>query len=143
MKSWLRLLRKYLFLFMVGGFVYVLIEILGRGRSHFSMFVLGGICFIFLGLLNEVFSWETPLLLQMLAGSVTITVLEFITGCYVNLYLGLNVWDYSKLPWNYLGQICLLYSVFWFFLSAVGIILDDFLRYKFFGEDKPKYKLFV
>ena len=141
MKLWLQLVLKYLFLFCIGGFVYVMIEISGRGYSHISMFILGGICFIFLGLLNEIFSWDTPLLLQMLAGAITITVLEFITGCYVNLYKGLNVWDYSDLPLNYLGQICVLYSVFWFLLSAVGIMLDDFIRYKFFHEQKPQYKL--
>jgi uncharacterized membrane protein len=106
------------------------------------MFVLGGLCFIYLGLLNEFFTWETPLLIQMLAGSVGITVLEFLTGCYVNLYKGWNIWDYSDMACNYLGQVCYFYSFIWFLLSVVGIMLDDFIRYKYFGEEKPRYKLF-
>lgn len=50
---------------------------------------------------------------KCLVGSLIITSLEFAVGCVVNLMMGLKVWDYSKLPMNFLGQICLLYSVMW------------------------------
>ena len=53
--------------------------------------------------------------------------------------LGLNIWDYSNMPLNLWGQICLPFSCLWFFLSAVAIILDDELRYNIFGEEKPHY----
>ena len=53
-----RLLNKYLFLFNVGGLLYILIELIWRGRSHWTMFLLGGICFVFLGLINEVLPWQ-------------------------------------------------------------------------------------
>ena len=52
--------------------------------------------------------------------------------------MSLNIWDYSDLPFNLMGQICLLFSVFWFFLSIIAIWLDDYLRYKFYGDKKPK-----
>ena len=101
-----RLLNKYLFLFDVGGLLYILIELIWRGRSHWTMFLLGGICFVFLGLINEVLPWQMPLWQQILIGAVGITTLEFLTGCIVNLALGWNVWDYSGMPGNLLGQIC-------------------------------------
>lgn len=132
---------KYTVLFLTGGVIYFFIEFTARGYSHISMFILGGICFIALGLLNETLSWDTPLLQQMLYGAIIITVLEFITGCIVNLWLGLNVWDYSEERYNLMGQVCLKYSVYWFFLSGVGIILDDFIRYLWFDEEKPRYVL--
>lgn len=132
---------KYLFLFGVGGAVYSGIEILWRGYTHWTMFILGGICFILLGLMNEIIPWEMPLVLQMAIGSVIITSLEFITGMIVNVGLGMNVWDYSNLPLNINGQICLLFSIFWFFISAIGIILDDYIRYTFFNEEKPRYRI--
>lgn len=134
-------LYKYAILGITGGFIYSLIEVISRGYTHWSMFLLGGICFIFLGLLNEVFSWNTPLLLQMLCGTVIITALEFITGCIVNLWLGWGVWDYSNEKFNLHGQICFKYSCYWFFLSLIGIVLDDYLRYCFFNEEKPRYKI--
>ena len=75
-----RLLNKYLFLFDVGGLLYILIELIWRGRSHWTMFLLGGICFVFLGLINEVIPWQMPLWQQIIIGAVGITTLEFLTG---------------------------------------------------------------
>lgn len=135
-------LLKYLLLFLVGGLCYVLMEIIFRGFSHWSMYILGGVCFILLGLINEILPWETPLWKQMVLGGVIITSLEFIIGYIVNIKMHLGVWDYSALPFNLLGQICLSFSILWCFLSIVGIVLDDYLRYWFFKEEKPKYKLF-
>lgn len=77
---------------------------------------------------------------QMLIGAIVITTLEFVCGCIVNLWLGWNVWDYSNMPFNLLGQICLPFTVIWFFLSAVAVVLDDWIRHILWGEDMPHYK---
>lgn len=132
---------KYTFLLAIGGLIYILIELLFRGRTHISMFFLGGVCFISVGLINEVFSWKTPLIIQMIIGGMIITLLEFISGCVLNLLLGLNVWDYSNMYGNVLGQICPLFSFVWVMLSGVAIVLDDWIRYLFFGEEKPHYTI--
>lgn len=134
-------LQNGFILFLIGGTIYILIELLWRGRSHISMFVLGGICFLFIGGINEVLTWETPLWKQCLIGMIIILLLEFLTGCIINLWLGLDIWDYSHLPLNLFGQICLPFALLWYLLSAVAIILDDWLRYWLFGEEKPHYKL--
>lgn len=136
-----RMLNKYLLLFDVGGLLYVGMELLWRGRSHWTMFLLGGICFVALGLINEVLSWETPLWQQIAVGVALITALEFLTGCVVNLWLGWNVWDYSQVPGNVLGQICPSYMIFWIPVSLAGILLDDWLRWRWFGEPHPHYNL--
>lgn len=132
---------KYIFLAFIGGGIYYTLEMLHRGYSHWTMFILGGVCFIALGLINEVLDWETSLLVQMGIGCVIITVLEFITGCIVNIWLEWNIWDYSEKLFNIAGQISLGSSAVWFLLSAVGIILDDWIRYVFFDEEIPKYKI--
>lgn len=117
-------------LFWIGGAIYYLIEILWDGQSHWTMFVLGGICFVIMGLLNEYrFKWKDSLFVQALISAVVITEFEFITGCIVNIGLGLEIWDYSELPFNLLGQICLYFSLLWIPLSVIGIILDDWIRY--------------
>lgn len=140
MMNKLKTLIKYLFLGSIGGTVYVCLELIWRGYSHWTMFLLGGICFICLGLINEILNWSTPLWEQMIIGGTIITVLEFITGCIVNLWLGWDIWNYTWKP-NLWGQISLYSSIGWVVLSVVGIILDDYIRYWFFGEDKPRYKL--
>ena len=142
MMNKLKIITKYLFLGVIGSIIYMSLEILWRGYTHWTMGVLGGICFICLGLINELLSWETPLVLQMLIGGAIITILEFITGCIVNLWLGWNIWDYSNLPLNLLGQICLPFSILWYFISAIGIVIDDYIRYIYFDEEYPRYKLF-
>lgn len=131
---------KYIFLFIFGGFAYVMIELLWRGHSHWTMFILGGIAFVLVGLLNNVLSWEMNFETQATIGATIITVLEFITGIIVNIIFKMNVWNYSTLPLNIMGQICLPFSLLWLLLSGIIIIVDDYIRYKFFKEQKPKYK---
>lgn len=135
-------MMKHVILFTIGGSIYYGIECIYRGYSHWTMAILGGICFVLIGGINEYISWDTPLWKQGLIGSAIITSLEFITGCIVNLWLGWNVWDYSDTPFNILGQICIPFSIIWFFISLLAIIVDDYIRYWIFGEEKPKYKLF-
>ncbi len=132
-------LFKHGVLVFVGGFLYVVIELLWRGYSHWSMFFLGGVCFVVIGLINELFAWDMPLWRQGLIGAVIVTVLEFAVGCVINLWLKWDVWDYSHVPFNLFGQICLPFAVVWFTLSLAAVVLDDYLRFWLFGEEKPHY----
>ena len=135
-------LIKYPVLFTIGGILYFLIEIIWRGYSHIIMFILGGLCFILIGLVNEYyFRFKKSLLIQQVIACVIITTLELIFGLVFNVILGLDIWDYSKNKYNFMGQICLKYSILWFFLSLPAIILYDYLKYWLFGEEKPNYKL--
>lgn len=130
---------EYIVLSWIGGSTYVALEVLFRSRSHWTMFILGAICFILIGLINEILPWKTPIELQALLGAGCITICEFITGCIVNLYLNWNIWDYSNMPFNILGQICLPFTILWFFISILAIVLDDWIRYIMFDEEKPHY----
>lgn len=137
----MKYLIKYLILLIVGGVAYYCIELLARGFSHWTMFLVGGICFILIGIINEV-TPKMPLIQQMLLSAAIITAVEFISGCVLNLWLGLDIWDYSENFGNILGQICPKHTIYWFLLSSVGIIVDDYIRYFLFGEEKPKYSIF-
>ena len=134
---------KYFFLFFFGGIVYVLIEILWRGYSHWEYVYIGRNMLCTFRTYKQKYTWDIPLLIQMLIGTFIITLMEFIFGCIFNLLLNLNVWDYYDLPFNIMGQICLPYMFLWFLLSPVCIIVDDYIRYLFFNEEKPHYKLFL
>lgn len=134
-------LIQLIFLFLVGGFIYFGAEMLIRQHSHWSMFICGGICFLLIGGINEFFDYDMSLLKQMFYSTIMITIVEFIFGCIFNLWLKLNIWDYSNQPLNLLGQVCPLFSILWFFVSLIGIVLDDFIRWKLFNEEKPHYKI--
>lgn len=135
-------LIKPLTLFVCGGFSYILIELIYRGYSHWSMFILGGILFIEIGGLNELFNWDMSLIFQGVIGSIIITISEFVAGVILNLWLNLSVWDYSNMPLNIMGQVCLPFSLCWIIVAIAAIILDDFLRYWLFNEEYPHYIIF-
>ena len=135
----MRSIFKHSLLFLAGGSLYLLIEVAFRGHTHWTMLFVGGASFALCGLVNEIFSWEMLIELQMLICMFVITAVEFVSGCILNLWLGLNVWDYSNLPLNLIGQICLPFSAAWYFLSLVAIVLDDYLRYWLFHEERPRY----
>ena len=125
-------MKKNATIFLIFGSLYCLIEILFRGYTYPSMLVVGGLCGLLIGLIND-YSPSMNLILQMLLGTIIVTIVEFITGYILNITLGLNIWDYSNLPYNVMGQICLRFSCCWFILSYFVIKLDDFLRLKIRG----------
>lgn len=137
LKTWL----KYLFLAVFGGGLYYFIELTWRGKSHWTMFVLGGIVFVYAGIQNEYTEWDTPFIKQLFHTECFTLLAEFLTGCVVNLWLKWDVWDYSNLPGNLLGQTSWQFALLFLPLCAVAIVLDDYLRYWFFGEEFPKYHL--
>ena len=110
------ILRK-ISMFALGGTAYVGLELLWRGRSHGSMFLAGGTCFLLLGALSK----RLPLPLRGIAGAGIITAVELTVGLLVNR--GYHVWDYRGMPLNFMGQICLPYSLLWVPVSfgAMGL----------------------
>ena len=120
-------LIKELILLIIFGITYCGIEILYRGRTHIFILFVGGLCAILIGMINEI-TPKMNIILQMFIGAVIVTIIEFFSGYIINIILGLNVWDYSNLMFNYKGQISLIFTVIWFFLSAPVIYLDDKLR---------------
>ncbi len=113
---------KYITVFLIGASGYSLLEVLWRGYTHWTMSLTGGFCFLIIYLLNGILSSES-MLFRSFVGACTITAVEFIVGITVNLILKWNVWDYSKVPFNLVGQVCLPYSVLWFLLCIPIIII--------------------
>lgn len=142
MDSTTKKMLKYLILLLIGGFIYYAFELVLRGWSHWTMFLLGGICFILIGEYNEHVDWDTPLIKQGVVGACIVTALEFVAGMIVNVYLGWNIWDYSAVPLNFMGQICLPFSIVWIAVSILAVVVDDWVRYFLFKEEKPHYKWF-
>ncbi|MEA4964402.1 MAG: hypothetical protein VB055_01090 [Oscillospiraceae bacterium] len=105
-----------------GGSLYCLTELLWRRYTHVSMFLVGGLCFL---LLAELGRLPRPFFVRALLGAAAVTGVEFVSGCVLNLLLRLNVWDYSTLPLNLLGQVCLLYALLWIPLCAAGILFNQ------------------
>ena len=107
---------EMLFVFLLGAFGYGILELFWRGRTHYSMLITGGLCFFIIYFLNLHYT-DKGLMFKCLAGMLVITAIEFVVGVLVNKILLLQVWDYSAMRYNLLGQVCLLYSGLWFLLG--------------------------
>lgn len=135
-------IQANMIMFFLGGFFYCVMELLARGRTHISMFLAGGICFLLIGGIRKVLGGSIALLSQMLLSGLLITLVEFCIGMVVNQRLGLNVWDYSKEQYNLFGQICLLYSNLWVIISAPIILFYDLLKCLLLDVPFPHYRIF-
>lgn len=113
--------------FAVGAAGYPCIEVLARGYTHWTMAVLGGVCVLALVWIARRLP-AAPVAAQALVGAAFITAAEFAVGVVVNLALGWQVWDYRREFGNILGQICPLYSFYWFLLCLPVFSLLRFAR---------------
>ena len=131
-----------------GGTVYFLLEVAYktiRGepqRISWTMLVLAVLLTIPVERCGEQLPWHVPLWLQALASAVLATAEELAAGLVLNLWLGLGVWDYSRLPGNFLGQICPQFFVVWWGLCFLFIPVFDWMRWSVEGGQRPRYKGF-
>lgn len=127
-------LGEYFTAFLLGFFVYTMLEITGRGRTHWTMGIVGGVA------LAVLYSMEGRLccgrLTRALLGAGFVTAAEFTAGVFDNLIMGWNVWDYSDRPMNILGQICPLFSGIWVLLCYLAGMLCTALYSQFHALDE-------
>lgn len=127
------------------GGLYFMIEVAWKtfqdkpATISWTMFVLAILLAIPLERFGAELPWYMPLFIQAMICATAITVMEFITGYILNIRMGLGIWDYSHLPGNILGQICLPFCIVWFIASALGIVMLDWMRYAVEGGERPRY----
>ena len=109
-------------LFSLGGLAYCGLELLWRGRTHYSMFLAGGTSLLLLGKLNRT-EPKLPLFLRAVVGSGIITMVELSAGLIFNR--DYTVWDYRDQWGNWLGQICPLFSLLWIGIAALVLLIYD------------------
>lgn len=122
-------LSQGLFAFLMGFFIYSLLEIVNRGYTHWTMSLTGGAV---LAIMYSVNSRRTMTLIKScFIGAFVITAIEFAVGIFDNIVMDWNVWDYSDMPLNVLGQICLPFSVLWFLLCVPAFYLCRGIKERF------------
>ncbi len=119
---------EFVLVYVLGGLLYGLLELLWRGWTHWTMLLCGGACFTLIYLISGL---AIPLPRKWLLCAAAVTTVEFFTGCLVNLRLGWHIWDYSSLPLNLLGQVCPQFLLLWLALAVPGVELCRLLRQLF------------
>lgn len=118
---------EYIFVFFLGALTYLGIELLWRGYSHITMFFAGGICFAAVYLSEKKYC-SLCILYRCVYCAVLITGIEFAFGVVFNIIFGLNVWDYSDMPFNLLGQICPRFFLAWMAISLPAFAICRRIR---------------
>ena len=118
---------KEILIVIIMGCVYTNIEMIFRGYTHPSMIIVGGLCGMLAGLINDI-TPEMKMYKQCILSAIIITFIEYVSGYILNIKLGLNIWDYTNLKFNLNGQISLIFSFAWVFLSYFAIKFDDMLK---------------
>ena len=114
-------------LFYLGGSIYMALELLWRGRTHGSMFLAGGTCFLLIRHQGELPN-PFPVPVRAMLGAGIVTMVELSFGLLANR--SYQVWDYRNQPGNLWGQICPLFSLLWIPVSLAAILLYDRLNRK-------------
>ncbi len=134
--------RELAVVYAIGSIGYRFIEVLWRGRTHWTMGVVGGICFLFM-YISDFLLKNVRLAVKALISATGVTTLEFFSGLLINRVFCLGVWDYSAMRFNLLGQISLLYSVLWYFLCIPAHLLCKIVRRRVFGALPAKERHFT
>ena len=133
-------------LFLSCGFIYCMIEILFRGWSHWSMFILTGFLGVFcVDSINNTLSFDCDYIVQILISTILCTIGEGISGIILNIWLQLNVWDYSKMTFGtfFFGQCNVLFCFAWMLIISIIIFYCDAYNYYILKtEPCPYYIIF-
>lgn len=122
-------LKRYMIFLAIGGVGYALIELAWRGRTHWSMMLAGGICFLLFSEIAQRYRGK-PLMLKVLVAALGVTLVEWFFGVVFNILLQMNVWSYSHVPLNFYGQICLNYTVLWGVLALIFVPIAEAINRK-------------
>jgi len=141
-------LLRILWLWLITGGVYFVAEGIWRissngGWANIAMLPVGGLCGVLIAIMNENPKFKgRKMAVKALYGMAVLVVVEFASGYVMNIMMGMNVWDYSNRPFNFMGQICLAYAALWFMFTPFIIWFDDFIRFKMWN-DGERYAWYV
>lgn len=132
-----------LIIFNVSGIIYVCLEILWRGYSHWTMYLCAGICGLIMAAINDNwFSFETDFRIQVLASAISCTIMEFFFGITFNG--DFSIWDYRGV-WGTLhilgDQVNILFIGMWVIISLFALPFLDWMEWKLGLEEKPYYRI--
>lgn len=122
---------KLFWIFFIGSFAGVVLETLYCyiQRGHFESrvglvwgpfnLVYGIGCLILSACLYKYRNRSK--IYSFIGGFITGSIVEYLCSWFQELIFGSTSWDYSNIPFNLNGRICLLYSIFWGMLGIFWI----------------------
>lgn len=138
-----KMVMRLVFFYCFAGGLYMTLELICRQRTEYHMFYLAGTVGLLLLVINELLSYNTDFIIQVIVGGSAAIIGELICGLLFNR--DFHIWDYRNLPYNFMGQIQLYFGLLWYLLTGISIPILDYIDYNMFprrGVEKPYYTIF-
>lgn len=130
-------------IFLTSGLIYTMLELMWRGRTHWTMFLCAGLCgLVMANINNNLLEFDTDFLKQVSVSALCCTTFEFLFGIMFNGDFA--IWDYRGL-WgtiHILGdQVNILFFGIWIIISVFSLPFLDWLQWKLGLAEKPYYRI--
>ena len=135
------LIHKKIYRFIIYGLIGWCVEIFWTGigsllagdikltgQTYLWMFPIYGLAIFLEPIHNKIREW--PVLLRGLLYTLLIFSIEYLTGWFLQITIGLCPWDYSNTRFSLNGLIRLDYAPAWFTAGILFEKLHDFLNTK-------------
>lgn len=96
---------------------------INRGFLHGPVIPIYGFAAISILIATIPFKNSIPLI--FLLGALAASLMELVTGSFMEKYFHVKYWDYSNLPLNYKGHVCFFVSIFW---GCLAIFMVKFIH---------------
>ena len=138
-----RQLLPFMIIFVISGFIYIMLELFWRGRTHWTMFLCAGLCgLVIANVNNNLLNFETDFRIQVIVSALCCTIFEFLFGLIFNG--DFSIWDYRE-TWgtiHWLGdQVNILFFGVWLLISLFALPFLDWMQWKLGLENKPYYRI--
>jgi len=130
-------------IFVISGLIYTMLELIWRGRTHWTMFLCAGLCgLVMANINNNLLEFDTDFLKQVVISALCCTTFEFLFGIMFNG--DFSIWDYRN-TWgtiHILGdQVNILFFGIWIIISVFSLPFLDWLQWKLGLAEKPYYRI--
>lgn len=143
-KSVIKFLIKIIFIYSFCGGFYLFLETAYRQYTFVEMYYLAGFLGLIAMLFNNIFSYETDYIVQVICVTTTAVFGEGLVGNLFNM--DYHIWDYRDLSlsfWN--SQINLYFIFIWIIIITCIIPILDYIDWRLFNykvDTPPYYKIF-
>lgn len=138
-----KIVIPYMAIFIISGLIYVGLELLWRGRSHWTMFLCAGLCgLVMANINNNWLEFDTDFRIQVCASALLCSTFEFLFGIIFNG--DFSIWDYRGL-WGTIhilnDQVNILFLGVWLLISCFGLPFLDWMQWKLGLAREPYYRI--
>ena len=130
-------------IFVTSGLIYIMLELLWRGRTHWTMFLCAGLCgLVMANINNNWLEFDTDFRIQVFVSALMCSTFEFFFGIIFNG--DFSIWDYRGM-WGTIhalgDQVNVIFFGIWIIISVFGLPLLDWIQWKLEVAEEPYYRI--